>query len=49
VDGILEVEGPADSGEVAVGCLASGLTYTVALQAIGHDGGILASTQVDVP
>lgn len=49
VDGILEAEGPADTGAVTVGCLASGLTYTIALQAIGHDGGILASKQVDVP
>jgi hypothetical protein len=49
LDGILEADGPAGSGEVAVGCLASGLTYTIALDAVGDDQGILASTQVTVP
>ena len=37
------------AGRSAVGCLASGLTYTIALDAVGDDQGILASTQVTVP
>jgi hypothetical protein len=49
LDGILEADGPAGSGEVAVGCLASGLTYTIALDAVGDPVGLLASTQVTVP
>jgi hypothetical protein len=49
LDGILEADGPAGSGTVAVGCLASGLTYTIAIDAEGDPTGILASTQVTVP
>ena len=49
LDGILEADGPAGSGEVAVGCLASGLTYTIAIDAVGDPTGILADTQVEVP
>jgi hypothetical protein len=47
--GILEASGPAGSGQVSIGCLASGLTYTIALDAIGDSSGILASTAVTVP
>jgi hypothetical protein len=49
VDGILEADGPAGSGEVSVGCLASGLSYTIAIDAVGDASGFLASTQVTVP
>jgi hypothetical protein len=46
---VIEVAGPAPSGSVAVGCLTSGLTYTIALEATGDDHGVLASTSVTVP
>jgi hypothetical protein len=46
---VLEADGPAPSGEVSVGCLASGLTYHVVLDAVGDDRGILASKDVTVP
>ena len=48
-DGIIEADGPAGSGEVSVGCLASGLTYTIVIDAVGDPDGILASKQVTVP
>jgi hypothetical protein len=34
---------------VSVGCLASGLSYTIAIDAVGDASGFLASTQVTVP
>ena len=46
---IIEVAGPAPSGTVSVGCLTSGLTYTVALETVGDDHGVLGSTTVVVP
>jgi hypothetical protein len=49
LDGVLEANGPAGSGTVSVGCLASGLTYYVAIDAIGDDRGVLASQTVVVP
>ena len=49
VDGILEADGPAGNGEVAVGCLASGLTYTIAIDAVGDPEEILAYKQVTEP
>ena len=49
LDGVLEAAGPAPSGNVSVGCLASGLTYHIVLDAIGDDRGILASEDVTVP
>jgi len=49
LEGVLEAGGPAPSGEVGVGCLASGLTYHIVLDAIGDDRGILASEDVSVP
>ncbi len=47
--GIIEAQGPAGSGEVEVGCLASGLTYTVALDAVGDDLGNLITRTVVAP
>jgi hypothetical protein len=47
--GILEAEGPSGTGTVSVGCLASGLSYSIVLDAIGDDAGILASKEVTVP
>lgn len=49
LEGVLEVDGPAPSGEVSVGCLAPGLAYHVVLDAVGDDRGILASEDVTVP
>lgn len=49
LEGVLEVEGPAGGGEVGVGCLASGLTYAIVLDAVGDDRGPLASREVTVP
>jgi hypothetical protein len=46
---VLEVEGPAGSDEVSVGCLASGVSYHIVLDAVGDDRGILASRIVTVP
>ena len=49
LEGVLEAGGPAPSGEVGVGCLASGLSYHIVLDAVGDDRGILASADVTVP
>lgn len=49
VGGVVEASGPSPSGSLDVGCLASGLTYTVALYAQGDDGGVLAQRTVTVP
>ncbi len=49
LDGVLEATGPAGSGTVAVGCLASGLTYSIVIDGIGDDRGPLAATTVTVP
>jgi hypothetical protein len=46
---VLEAEGPAGSGDVSVGCLASGVSYHLVLDAVGDDRGILASRLVSVP
>jgi hypothetical protein len=46
---VLEAEGPAGSGDVSVGCLASGVSYHVVLDAVGDARGILASRLVTVP
>jgi len=48
-DGVLEASGAAPSGSVSVGCLASGLSYYIVLDAVGDDGGTLASKEVSVP
>jgi hypothetical protein len=47
--GILEADGPSGNGTVSIGCLASGLSYSIVLDAIGDDAGILASKEVTVP
>jgi hypothetical protein len=49
LDGVLETTGPAGSGTVAVGCLASGLSYSIVINGIGDDRGPLAATTVTVP
>src|SRR5450830_1634167 len=49
LEGVLEVAGAAPSGSVSVGCLASGMTYHIVLDAVGDDTGILASETVTVP
>ncbi len=47
--GILEADGPPGSGEVAIGCVASGLTYSIVIDALGDADGILAAQTVIVP
>lgn len=47
--GILEADGPAGSGEVSIGCLGSGLSYSIVIDALGDDDGILSSETVLVP
>jgi hypothetical protein len=49
LDGVLEAEGAAPEGSASIGCLASGLTYHVVIDAVGDDRGILASEDVTVP
>ena len=49
VAGIVEASGSTPSGTIGVGCLASGLTYTVALYAQGNDQGVLAQRTLAVP
>jgi hypothetical protein len=49
LDGVIEASGPAPSGSVSVGCLAPGLTYNIALDAIGDDRGVLAVESVTIP
>jgi hypothetical protein len=49
VGGTVESSGPAPSGSLDIGCLASGLTYTIALYAQGDDHGVLAQRTVSVP
>ncbi|HEY5628064.1 MAG TPA: hypothetical protein VIR16_01005, partial [Candidatus Limnocylindrales bacterium] len=49
VAGTVEAAGPTPSGTVSVGCLTSGLTYTVALYAQGNDQGVLAQRTLSVP
>jgi hypothetical protein len=49
LDGVLEASGPPGAGTVAVGCLGSGMTYHVVIDAIGDDRGPLAAETVTVP
>lgn len=49
IGGVLEASGPAPSGSLDVGCLASGLTYTVALYAQGDGAGVLAQRTISAP
>jgi hypothetical protein len=46
---VIEVGGSSPSGTVSVGCLTSGLTYTITLETTGDDHGVLASTSVTAP
>ena len=47
--GILEADGPPGSGEVSIGCVASGLSYSIVIDALGDAEGILAAQTVVVP
>jgi hypothetical protein len=47
--GILEADGPPGSGAVAIGCVGSGLTYSIVIDALGDADGILATQTVVVP
>ena len=47
--GVLEASGAMPAGNVSVGCLASGLTYNIVLDAIGDDRGVLAVETITVP
>jgi hypothetical protein len=47
--GVLEADGPLESGDVGVGCLASGLSYAIVLDVVGDDRGPLAGEVVAVP
>ncbi len=49
LDGVLEASGAWPAGSASVGCLASGLTYRIVLDAIGDDRGALAVETVTVP
>jgi hypothetical protein len=49
VSGVVEATGPAPTGTLQLGCLTSGLTYTVALSAQGDDHGVLAQRTITVP
>jgi hypothetical protein len=49
LDGVLEATGTAPAGDVSVGCLASGLSYIIVLDAVGDDRGTLATATVTVP
>jgi hypothetical protein len=49
LDGVLEASGPAGTGEVSVGCLGSGMSYHIVIDALGDDRGALASETVAVP
>ena len=47
--GVLEAEGSLPGGDVAVGCLASGLSYAILLDVVGDDAGPVAGEVVAVP
>lgn len=47
--GVLEATGALPGGDVSVGCLASGMTYRIVLDAIGDDRGVLAVETITVP
>jgi hypothetical protein len=47
--GVIEASGPVPSGVLDIGCLASGLAYHIAIDAVGDDRGVLASKTVTVP
>mgnify|MGYP001407091868 CR=1 FL=1 len=47
--GVLEAEGPAGAGSVSVGCLASGLSYHIVIDAVGDAAGVLATRTITAP
>ena len=49
LDGVIEASGPPGTGDVKVGCLGSGMQYTITIDSIGDDRGVLASKVVNVP
>jgi hypothetical protein len=49
LDGVLEASGPAGNGTVSVGCLGSGMIYSIVIDALGDDRGPLAAQEVTVP
>ncbi len=49
LDGVLEAQGPPGTGTVSVGCLGSGMTYSIVLDAVGDDRGPLAAQTVTAP
>jgi hypothetical protein len=49
LDGVLEASGPPGAGTVSVGCLGSGMTYSIVIDAVGDDRGALAAQTVTVP
>lgn len=49
LDGILESEGPAGEGEIGIGCLIPGFTYTIVIDAVGDSRGDLMAATIAVP
>jgi hypothetical protein len=49
LEGVLEATGASPAGDLSVGCLTSGLTYHVVLDAIGDDRGVLDFRTITVP
>jgi hypothetical protein len=49
LEGVIEATGPVPGGSLSIGCLASGLTYSIVLDAVGDDRGVLARETVSVP
>jgi hypothetical protein len=45
----IEGDGPPGEGKVVLGCLTSGLTYNIAIDAIGDAGGALAVKELTAP
>jgi hypothetical protein len=49
LDGVLEASGPPGTATVRVGCLGAGMQYTITIDSVGDDRGVLAAQDVDVP
>ena len=47
--GSSRAEGPVPGGSVEIGCLGSGLSYSIVLDAIGDADAILGSRELAVP
>jgi hypothetical protein len=45
----IEGDGPPGDGQVRLGCLTSGLTYRISIDAVGDAGGALAIEQITAP